>query len=220
MREDDGFGHYVPLLRRLIILVAVIIAVPVILWTITAFVRTYVGPPRIPTFHQLASTASINAPSANASPEATAQLQQGGGGSGAVVEALATATDARDVAAPKGSMLGDRPAEADAQGTTPAGVFPPSPLAAPDGNGATGAPASGQTAAGADDGSESLAASQPLSGPIPLPRRRPRDAELRTADNALSNVPMPRRRPEGAGSSAPGETTGASPLGFIQNLFH
>jgi hypothetical protein len=62
MREDDDFRHYVPLLRRIIILVAVIIAVPVILWTITVFVRTYVGPPHMPTFHQLASTASINAP--------------------------------------------------------------------------------------------------------------------------------------------------------------
>ena len=40
MREDDDFRHYVPLLRRIIILVAVIIAVPVILWTITVFVRT------------------------------------------------------------------------------------------------------------------------------------------------------------------------------------
>ena len=56
MREDDDeFRHYVPLLRRIIILVAVITAVPVVLWTITAFVRTYVGPPQIPTFHQLAS---------------------------------------------------------------------------------------------------------------------------------------------------------------------
>jgi len=217
MREDDDFGHYVPLLRRVIILVAVIIAVPVILWTITAFVRTYVGPPHIPTFHQLASTASINAPAASASPEATAQ-QTDASGSGALVEARATATDARDGAAPKGSMLGERTAEADAQGQTPAGVFPPSPL--PERNGATGAPASGQTAAGADDGSESLSASQPLSGPIPLPRRRPRDAEMRTADNALSNVPMPRRRPEGAGANAPPETTGSNPLGFIQNIFH
>ena len=47
MREDDDeFRHYVPILRRIIILVAVITAVPVVLWTITAFVRTYVGPPK------------------------------------------------------------------------------------------------------------------------------------------------------------------------------
>jgi hypothetical protein len=65
MREDDeDLRQYLPLLGRVIILAAVIIAVPAILWTITVFVRTYVGPPRMPTFHQLASTASINAPAA------------------------------------------------------------------------------------------------------------------------------------------------------------
>ena len=91
MREDDDFRHYVPLLRRIIILVAVIIAVPVILWTITVFVRTYVGPPRMPTFHQLASTASINAPSARSGSEAAAQSSQGAtDGSGPIVEARAT----------------------------------------------------------------------------------------------------------------------------------
>ena len=37
MREDDGeIGHYVRLWSRIVILCAVIIAVPVILWTITA----------------------------------------------------------------------------------------------------------------------------------------------------------------------------------------
>jgi len=88
MREDDDFRHYVPLLRRIIILVAVIIAVPVILWTITVFVRTYVGPPHMPTFHQLASTASINAPSARSGSEAAAQSSQGAtDGSGPIVEA-------------------------------------------------------------------------------------------------------------------------------------
>jgi hypothetical protein len=222
MREDDDFRHYVPLLRRIIILVAVIIAVPVILWTITVFVRTYVGPPHMPTFHQLASTASINAPSPRSGSEAAAQSSQGAtDGSGPVVEA--NAADARDGAAPKGPMLADRSADADASSPgaqragDPAGVFPPSPLTAPDGN---GTPTSAQRTAGADEGGESLSASQPLSGAIPLPRRRPPEAEMRTADNALSNVPMPRRRPDGAGAGAPTEATGGNPIGFIQNLFH
>jgi hypothetical protein len=221
MREDDDLRHYVPLLRRIIILVAVIIAVPVILWTITAFVRTYVGPPHMPTFHQLASTASINAPSPGAGSEATGQANDG---SGPIVEARAAATDAHDGAAAKGSMLGDREADASAQGAPrpgePAGVFPPSLLAGSDGNGAAGGLTSAQSGTGVAEGSESLSASQPLSGPIPLPRRRPREAETRTADNALSNVPMPRRRPDGAGISTPAETTGGNPIGFIQNLFH
>jgi hypothetical protein len=246
MREDDDeFRHYVPLLRRIIILVAVITAVPVVLWTITAFVRTYVGPPRIPTFHQLASTASINAPAGTATPDGTAQLQ-------AALQAklanqsAATASDTRDPsAAPKGSLLSDRAPEGDAnapaQGApraeasaalpmaprsamAPRGadIFPPSPLAAPDNAtpGSIGAVAGAQPAA-TEPAADALPDSAPLSGPIPLPRHRPREAgTLRTADNAPSNVPMPRPRPDAAGTGAAAETTGASPIGFIQNLFH
>ena len=258
MREDDEeFRHYVPLLRRIIILVAVITAVPVVLWTITAFVRTYVGPPKIPTFHQLASTASINAPAGTATPDGTAQLQ-------AAMQAkltnqsAATASDARDPsAAPKGSLLGDRAPEGDANAATQgaprtaeasaaqpmaqrsaiaprgADVFPPSPLAAPDNAtpGSIGALAAAQPA-GMDPAADALPASAPLSRPIPLPRHRPREAGMvRTADIAPSNVapsnavapshvPMPRPRPDAAGAGATPETTGASPIGFIQNLFH
>jgi hypothetical protein len=214
MREDDRFRHVVPLLRRTIILVAVIIAVPVILWTITAFVRTYVGPPRIPTFHQLAATATINT-SASAGLQAVAQLPQDAGGSEPVVEARAPISDA--------AVRSDQSPEATAnsQGAgQPSGLFPPSPLGV-SGGGATGALAAAQPAEAADGENDSLAAATPLPGPIPLPRRRPRDIEMRTADNALSNVPIPRRRPEGAASSAASDTTtGSSPLGFIQNMFH
>jgi hypothetical protein len=92
--------------------------------------------------------------------------------------------------------------------------------AVPDGNGAIGALASAQPGASAYDTSESASASQPLSGPIPLPRRRPREAEMRTAEMTPANVPMPRRRPENAGPSATAETTGGSPIGFIKDLFH
>ena len=52
---DDQVRPYV-VLRRIIIVVAVLTAVPVALWTVTAFVRTYVGPPKLPTFRQLATT--------------------------------------------------------------------------------------------------------------------------------------------------------------------
>jgi hypothetical protein len=55
MREyDDDIRLYTPVLQRIIILVAVIVAVPVVLWTITAFVRSYVAPPRLPTFQPMA----------------------------------------------------------------------------------------------------------------------------------------------------------------------
>jgi hypothetical protein len=142
MREDDEIGHYVPLLRRIIILVAVITAIPVVLWTITAFVRSYVGPPKIPTFHQLASTASINAPADNnlsqsagqsRSPDATDRMMADAAKqakladpSSSTVEAKAPVTNARnDAPAPKGPFLGDRPAETAT--VTPA--MPPMPNA-------------------------------------------------------------------------------------------
>jgi hypothetical protein len=204
MREDDSLGHYLPVLRRIIILVAVIIAVPVMLWTITTFVRTYVGPPRLPTFHQLASTASINAPPPSTDSEG-APSQDATARSGPILEANA-APDAGDSVMPTGSTPDDHSADQDS--------------AVPDSSGATGALASAQPNAGADDTSESAFASPPLSGPIPLPRRRPREAEMRTAEMTPANVPMPRRRPESAGPSTPAETTGSSPIGFIQNLFH
>ena len=58
MREydDDNIRLYTPVLQRIIILVAVIIAVPVVMWTITAFVRTYVAPPKVPIFQPLSLT--------------------------------------------------------------------------------------------------------------------------------------------------------------------
>jgi hypothetical protein len=69
-----------------------------------------------------------------------------------------------------------------------------------------------------------LPAATPLSGPIPLPRHRPRDlGEMRMAEMApitAATVPMPRRRPDAAGPSAPAADAGSgSPLGFLQNLF-
>jgi hypothetical protein len=55
MREydEENIRLYTPVLQRVIILVAVIIAVPVVMWTITAVIRTYVAPPKVPTFQQM-----------------------------------------------------------------------------------------------------------------------------------------------------------------------
>jgi hypothetical protein len=55
MHEYDGQVRPYVVLRRIIIVVAVLTAVPVALWTVTAAVRTYVGPPKLPTFRQLAT---------------------------------------------------------------------------------------------------------------------------------------------------------------------
>jgi hypothetical protein len=118
MSGDEDFGHFLPVLRRIIILVAVITAIPVVLWTITAFVRIYVSPPKIPTFHQLAASASINGSSnpgaqddANKkSSAATAEAPKNPTAAPATMEARATTTDVRGGnSAPKGPFLGDHP---------------------------------------------------------------------------------------------------------------
>ena len=77
MREydDDNISHYAPVLRRIIILVAVITAVPVMLWTITAFMHTYIAQPTIPSPQPLAAaTAPPASPAADtANPPAPSQ---------------------------------------------------------------------------------------------------------------------------------------------------
>ncbi|HEX3506228.1 MAG TPA: hypothetical protein VHU22_22830 [Xanthobacteraceae bacterium] len=90
MREyDENIRLYTPILQRIIILVAVIIAVPVVLWTITAFVRGYVAPPQIPTFRPLALAGSTVPAGQQPAPQNSSAIQFAAQSSGA------TATDAR-----------------------------------------------------------------------------------------------------------------------------
>ena len=106
MREDDDeIGHYVRLLSRIIILFAVIIAVPVILSTITAFVRNQ---PNVSTFHNLLATASINAPGRTTIAEPTQQQS---------TPRQAKLADPQEAgaterAAPEGPLLVDHPPDA------------------------------------------------------------------------------------------------------------
>src|SRR5271166_5622347 len=76
MRDyDDHIRLYTPILQRMVILVAVIIAVPVVLWTITAFVRAYVAPPQLPTFRPLAqANVQVAAQTANTATDARTPL--------------------------------------------------------------------------------------------------------------------------------------------------
>src|ERR1700692_4145401 len=68
--DDSSIQHYAPVLRRIIILVAVITAVPVMLWTITAFMHTYIAQPTISAPRPLAATAGA-APASQAADLAT-----------------------------------------------------------------------------------------------------------------------------------------------------
>src|SRR6516165_8211091 len=59
--HDDGVRLHTPVLQGVLILAAVIIAVPVVMWTITAFVRSYVARPKVPVIQHLASSESPTA---------------------------------------------------------------------------------------------------------------------------------------------------------------
>jgi hypothetical protein len=64
--DDENIRLYTPVLQRVIILAAVIIAVPVLMWTITAFVRSYVARPKLPALEHVASTNTPARVTANA----------------------------------------------------------------------------------------------------------------------------------------------------------
>jgi hypothetical protein len=226
MREDDDdhVRRYAPLLRRIIILVAVLTAVPVILWTITAFVRSYVGPPKVPTFHQLAATATLEAPeNANASTDASrrpspaSEQAKLSDPSSLTVEARVAAMDARDgSAAPKGPFLSDHSPDGDANipasalkiantsaataANAKAAEMPAAPaLATPDGAAPNiGALAAQQPAISIRAPAETSPAAEPLAGPIPLPRHRPHDvamAQMGVLQTSVPQMSVPMPRP-------------------------
>lgn len=64
---DDHIRLYAPVLQRVIILTAVIIAVPVLMWAATTFVRGYMGRPKVPVI------AHVAAPQTPAQPPLVAQ---------------------------------------------------------------------------------------------------------------------------------------------------
>ena len=235
--EEDQFRHYVPLLRRIIILVAVVAAIPVVLWTITAFVRAYVGPPKLPTFRPMSATASIAAPAGagatadNGDKQLTAaQLAATGQSLVPTIDGRATATDPREGApAAKGPLLGDRPADGDVNATATAskvadliaavpadanlrGADTASAAATPGGAPTDVAAGSAQPppAGWPDPATDAGPAAAPLTGPVPLPRHRPRDLAM-----AQLGVPVPRPRPEAIAASEPS----SGPIDWLRNIF-
>jgi len=66
---DDSIRLYTPVLQRVIILAAVVIAVPIVMWTITTFVRSYVARPKVPALEHVASTNTpLRVPAISAAP--------------------------------------------------------------------------------------------------------------------------------------------------------
>ncbi|HEY1979326.1 MAG TPA: hypothetical protein VGH13_04505 [Xanthobacteraceae bacterium] len=197
MREyDDDIRPYVPVLQRLIILVAVIVAVPVVLWTITTFIRTYIGPPHAPNYQRIAVLQPANS-AADSSPVGTPQdITPASAAAPAADQTPAPSPPARLTTAPAAPEQTAAISQAPNQAPSQMAPAPPpvavasapasaAPLAAPpmawegsvmmpparttwDSPAIAAAP--DQTAA--DD--DALPAVAPIAGHVPLPRRRPR----------------------------------------------
>jgi hypothetical protein len=230
--DDDNSQSFGPVLRRIAILAVIITAVPVMLWSITTFMHTYVAQPVIPSARPLAFVANPNAASAP-SADSSVPAQTGG----PVVEARATATDARslDTDGKSDQLSGNAaPAQTPTGTTASIGPVPAAPTSAastaPQASNRTAANSSGnpanspwpdpsqavggqpsQTATSSSDSSDALPASAPLIGPIPLPPHRPK--VLAMADGP---VPLPRRRPADADTTSdPSPDNG----NFLTHLF-
>jgi hypothetical protein len=252
MHDDDNrFQRFAPLLRRIIILLAVLAATPVVLWMITTFVRAYVGPPRVPALHQIAATtptASVAAAASTSnSDQATAAPAQSkiADMTASTTDVTATTSDARDVPSPKGSLLAERPS--DGAAAAPAGISTIAPASIPSPSQASAAfatptnlttamtstgsapqipqqpPASTATAeaspAATEQSPDVMPPAPPLTGKIPLPRHRPHGlGDANATRIAQGAVPVPRPRPDATGPASPPDT--ASPLDFLQNIFH
>jgi hypothetical protein len=234
MREnEDNIRLYAPLLRRIIILVTVIIAVPVVLWTITAFMRTYVAPPKVPTFRPLATATLITTPNSAAADTATVSPAAAPSPAAYASQPNATATDANGPRIPTpGPVLSDRTNNsgiaAPAGRTNVAVVTADAPGAAPPGAADNIVVRSGTEAASTpwptvaaqpqpasnDTEADALPAGQPLTGPVPLPHPRPRVFAM-----AETGVPMPRPRPTIAEAATTPATTDG-PLDWLGNIFH
>ena len=210
--DDSNIQHYAPVLRRIIILVAVITAVPVMLWTITAFMHTYIAQPTIPAPRPLAAAtdtatpASPAADTATANPPAPSQPGQSvtdanAGGPNVQVAALQPTPSAAPVAAPAPAAVTVQAAPASAPS-----VFPDPPPAAQ--------PQSTPAAQDSANDADALPPPDPITGPVPLPRHRP--SVLALAD---TNIPLPRARPSDAPEPA-SSTTDAPPSGYDPGIGH
>jgi hypothetical protein len=229
MREaDDEIRHYLRLWSRIVILCAVIIAVPVILSTITAFVRNQ---PKLSTFHYLLATASINTPARTTIAEPTQQQstprqasdpQEAGAPERAPPEEPLV-VDHPPNTSPSAPSVAQMADTSSASSATPMvaegadGMEPP--LTANDSAAAGRADAAApvQPAPATEGEADALSGSAPLPGAIRLPRPRPHDAgTVHTADPTLSRVPMPRPRPVAGGSGAQQDTATNNPSGPLQ----
>jgi len=200
MREnEERTGHLAPLLRRIIILVAVLIAAPAIMWTITAFVRAYVAPPKIPTFSQITAMADgtdrsksdagglLQWAEAKLAAPSAAVLDASGKAKSDVGGLLQWATDKARIAMPSGATATANSAAPAADAATKA----PPPQEPPAAEGASDRAAGQASAQTVADASASSAGAK---------------ADIST----VSSLPPKSDGAPQAGTSAPPASTGAS----------
>jgi hypothetical protein len=217
MREEDSeIRYFVPILRKLVFLAAVVAAVPVVMWTITTSVRTYLGPVRAPAIQAMSAapvapapdqTASILAdspatstavdgkiaplppmPATNTAADIPAGSQGAPGASVAMTPSAppAPAATAAPVAATPSAMAMSSPATTPPLANPAPNIVWPAPPGAP-----AMAPMAPIASAAPDTAvAEALPPSEPLAGTVPLPRKRPHSFVV-----AQAGVPTPRPRP-------------------------
>jgi hypothetical protein len=199
--DDSNIQHYAPVLRRIIILVAVITAVPVMLWTITAFMHTYIAQPSIPAPRPLATaTATPVSPAA----DARGDRMRDSAGNNAAPNVQVASTGALSPAPSAAPAAAPAPAAITVQAAPAPSVFPNPPFVAQP------TPAAPDSANDAD----ALPPPDPITGPVPLPRHRP--SVLALAD---TNIPLPRARP-GDAPEPPSQAPDAPPSGYDPGIGH
>lgn len=223
--DDSNIQHYAPVLRRIIILVAVITAVPVMLWTITAFMHTYIAQPTIPAPRPLAAATAAAAPTSPAADTATANPPAPSQPAPAAIDAKATDDGRGDRtrdstgnnAAPNVQVASTAalspapsaaappaPAAVTVQATQAPSVFPNSPFI----------PQQQPVASDQTNDADALPPPDPITGPVPLPRHRP--SVLALADTA---IPLPRARP-GTAPEPQSPTPDTPPSGYDPGIGH
>jgi hypothetical protein len=138
--DDESIRLYTPVLQRVIILAAVIIAVPVMMWTITTFVRSYVARPKTPLLEHVASTATparipLIAPPSPAPPAADQSAARGDGAAASdapkpAAEIKTGAANSLPDSSPSPAAIG--PSTASLQAPPMQAPSPPAPAAAGD----------------------------------------------------------------------------------------
>ena len=215
MHDDDNrFQRFVPLLRRVIILLAVLAATPVVLWMITTFVRAYVGPPRVPAPRQIATTApmapataAVGAPSSDQATAAPAQSKIADI-TASTTDVTATTADARDVPSPKGPLLADRPSDVAPAAPAAASLATIAPASIPSPSQASAAVASPTnltTAMTSTVGAPQIP-QQPPANTATAEASQPPVAErspdvMPPAPPLTGKIPLPRHRPHGLGDA-------------------